>query len=36
MDDRPQQVAAGPSDSSEAKTGAHIGLTGKNIDITEN
>lgn len=23
-------------DSSEAKTGAHIGLTGKNIDITEN
>ena len=23
-------------DSSEAKSGAHIGLTGKNIDITEN
>ena len=23
-------------ESNEAKTGAHIGLTGKNIDITEN
>lgn len=36
MDDRTQQVAAGPSGLQRSKTGAHIGLTGKNIDITEN